>query len=182
MKDTTEEFIDIQGYEGQYQIGTRGTVISLEREKSGKGNSTYHMPQRALTTQTNKSGYVSLKLIDMYGVAKKIDVHRLVALNWIDNPLDKPQVNHIDGNKSNNSIENLEWNTAAENMAHASMMGLMVRGEKHWKTSLTKKQVTDIKRIVETGLFTNNEIAEKVGTNPVNISRIKNGKRWAHIK
>lgn len=181
MERTQETFIDIAGYEGMYQIGTQGTVISLERERGGKGNCTYYTVQREMIQATNKFGYVSVRLTNEIGVHKKIDIHRLVALNLIDNPFNKPQVNHIDGDKSNNQVDNLEWTTQAENMAHAKAMGLMPRGESHWKSILTKKQVMVIKDLISTDMFSNIQIGTLVETSPKTISKIKTGVRWAHV-
>lgn len=181
MERKKETFIDIEGYDGLYQVGTQGTVVSLGRDKVGKGNSTYHTPERVLTESTNKFGYVSVSLTDDYGYHKKIDIHRLVALNHIPNPENKPQVNHIDGVKSNNNIDNLEWCTQAENSAHAAMMGLVPRGENHCRAIFTKEQVLMMKKLIGFGGLTNVQIAEVFGTTQSNVSRIKTGSRWAHL-
>lgn len=181
LKIKKEEFKDIKGYEGLYQIGTNGTVISLPRVKKNKGGS-YITKKKTLVMQINKFGYNSVCLTDTYHTKKKIDIHRLVAVNFIPNPDEKEQVNHLDGNKSNNSVSNLEWSTRKENMAHAVELGLMARGEKHWKSSLTKDEVKVIKNLLKTKLFNNQQIAVLVNQSRQTISRIKHEKRWAHVK
>lgn len=72
----------------------------------------------------DEDGYILTKLCKD-GIARFKRVHRLVAETFIPNPDNKPQVNHIDGNKQNNNIQNLEWATNAENMRHAFATGLM---------------------------------------------------------
>jgi len=110
----TEEWKDIEGYEGLYQVSTLGRVRSLPRISCQghplKGG--YRKPQ-------NRSGYLSICL-HKEGVWSKYLMHRLVATTFIPNPENKPEVNHIDGNKHNNRVENLEWCTKSENLMHAS--------------------------------------------------------------
>lgn len=78
---------------------------------------------KTLKVSTDKRGY---ERVAVYrdGFKKTITMHRIVAINFIDNPLKKPQVNHIDGNKKNNTVINLEWNTCQENIIHANATGL----------------------------------------------------------
>lgn len=107
----------IMGFE-EYLITTCGKVWSLKSK-------------RFLKNQTDRYGYYYVHL-QTKGKEKKYKIHRLVALAYIPNPENKPQVNHIDGNKLNNSVSNLEWVTAKENTEHA------------WKTGLQK--MTDEQR------------------------------------
>ena len=105
---------DIDEYEN-YQISSWGRVYSKERHK-------YLIPE------TTEKGYLRVDL-NKGGVRKHYKVHRLVAGEFIPNPLGKPQVNHIDGNKKNNSVSNLEWVTNRENYDHARAMRLSKKGE-----------------------------------------------------
>ena len=101
-------------------------------------------------TISNTSGYASVRLPD-----KNYLVHRLVATAFIPNPENKPQVNHKDGNKRNNSAENLEWATAEENMHHASISGLLghskikVSPKKEIPIRLSKPEKTLIETLSE---------------------------------
>lgn len=108
---------DIVGYEGLYKISTRGQVMSMHYK---------NMPEiSAILSPMNSSiGYLRVCLYKNT-VAKTIFVHQLVAKTFIPNPYNKPFVNHKDGNKTNNYVENLEWVTPKENTVHAIQAGLL---------------------------------------------------------
>ncbi len=109
---------DIHGYEGLYQVSNLGNVRSLHYRAKSKGSKIQNLKQ-----QINKGGYLKVTLLKN-GKAKNFFVHRLVACEFIPNPNNKPQINHLDGNKSNNTINNLEWATNSENQTHAILSGL----------------------------------------------------------
>lgn len=99
---------------------------------------------RELKQSINDKGYYTLKL--SFGkTTKKIRINQLVAELYIPNPENKPEVNHLNGDKSNNNVSNLQWNTHKENMEHASINKLMSRGENHPKSKLTIEQVNYIR-------------------------------------
>ena len=115
-----EIFKDIEGYEGLYQVSNYGRVLSL-----GNGISTNSLTKlkKFISIGITPKGYTKVKL-SKQGVKKFYSVHRLVAKAFIDNPIDKPQVNHIDCNKLNNHVSNLEWCTSLENISHSVKNGL----------------------------------------------------------
>lgn len=117
---------DIPGYEGRYKVSTFGYVIACERTYfAGVNNrSAIHSPEKAKKFHINEDGYPVIGLFDGKK-EKKFKVHKIVALAFIPNPENKPEVNHKDGNKLNNSINNLEWVTHAENMEHWVSSGLL---------------------------------------------------------
>lgn len=132
---------------GIYRVSPQGKVFTQTKRKIplvGKGMEfsgefkVITEPERELTYALNNRGYLSV------GVRRKTHmVHRLVAQAFIPNPEGKPFVNHIDGNKLNNSVENLEWCTAAENNSHARLTGLhkQARGHKiNYKSGATKRK------------------------------------------
>ena len=100
----------IKDYEGLYDVSNFGRVRSVRRNKVMKGVS-------------RKDGYVSCNLI-CDGKAKNKLIHRIVAETFIPNPKEKSEVNHIDGNKQNNTVKNLQWVTPSENQRHAIKIGL----------------------------------------------------------
>lgn len=117
-----EEWKDVVGYEGYYQVSNYGRVKSIQRSVwNGKG---YFINNGKILKQAkNKKGY-PIVYLSKNAKQKTITVHRLVALAFIPNSFKKPQVNHIDGNKENNYVENLEWCTNQENQEHAVKHGL----------------------------------------------------------
>lgn len=102
---------DIKGYEGLYAVTSCGKVWSYGSKKF-------------LKPIVDKDGYL---LVNLYrnGISTQTRIHRLVAEAYLSNPDNLPQVNHIDGNKGNNSINNLEFCTATQNLCHAYKTGLI---------------------------------------------------------
>lgn len=118
------------------------------------------------------------------GLHKPRKVHRLLAMAFIPNPNSLPEVNHLDGNKLNNAIPNLEWTTHRANMEHALRTGLYDNsGIKNGMAKLTESQVKRIKKMLRDGKLSQYEIANRIG----GISRscvmnIKNRGQWGHIE
>lgn len=107
----TEVLKDVIGYEGLYEVSNKGVVYGRKRNN-------------ILKFRINHKGYCQLSLCKD-NKKKETTIHRLVAIAFLPNPKNKPQVNHIDGNKQNNNVENLEWNTPKENIIHAYKTGLV---------------------------------------------------------
>ena len=110
---------DIKGYEGLYQVSNLGKVA---RQTKTKG-------LHYLKGYINHKGYLKVHLMKERKY-QTFRVHRLVGLAFIPNPLNKPQINHKDGNKLNNSVDNLEWVTNEENYEHAIKLNLVYHKEK----------------------------------------------------
>lgn len=119
LKIKDEEFVDIKDYDGRYKIGSKGTVIGVSRSKDNR----YNNKQWILKQYEDKNGYMYVTL-QKDKKRKTIKVHRLVGEHFIPNLENKRTINHIDGNKHNNTVENLEWATYKENQQHAIRTGL----------------------------------------------------------
>lgn len=131
--------------------------------------------------KTNK-GYVCIRPM-IRGKKIYISVHRAVAEIYIPNPENKPQVNHENGDKNNNSVDNLKWMTNKENRDHAFKNGLMKVGTDYEHTKLTND---DIKYIRENYIpkhpeFSGIALSKKFGVGSSQISRIVNNTRWKHL-
>ena len=110
-----EKWKDINGYEGIYQVSNMGRVRSICKRHSS-------MP-RIMKQRKAGAGYAYVGL-SLNGVQRKLAVHRLVAKAFVSNTENKPEVNHINGNKTDNCANNLEWVTSKENKIHAHKIGL----------------------------------------------------------
>ena len=124
-----EKWRDIPGYEGFYQVSDLGNIRSIRFNKIRNMKSWDSNGYRAVELYLNNNGYT-------------VGIHRLVALAFIPNPENKPEVNHKDRNRSNNNVENLEWVTQSENVAHAYRNGVKPRPT--YQNQPLQKEILDI--------------------------------------
>ena len=140
---------DIEGYEGLYQVSNLGRVKSLDRTITRSDGVKIKIKGKIRTFSKSHKGYLYLSLTDVNKKRKTFKVHRLVAMAFVQNPDNKPQVNHIDGNKLNNKAENLEWVTNSENQLHALENGLVVRNINSHRSKRVRQYTRDGKFIKE---------------------------------
>ena len=160
---------------GLYQISNLGKVRSLSRfHRTDKNYSSigYYQKEKCLKPGTDGWGY---NYVSIKGKNKRI--HRLVAETFIPNPNNYEQVNHIDGNKQNNRMDNLEWCTREYNMQEAFKMGLVKRtkGEKHHLSKKVNQYDLSGNLIKEWGCF--RDIQRELGFPHSNISSCCRGKQ-----
>jgi hypothetical protein len=172
-----ETWKPVLGYEDCYEISNFGVVRSITRYNP-KSNRWYE--SRIMKTRLDKDGYVIVGLTKD-GKMKMNKVHRLVISTFTNEDLDL-QVNHIDGNKQNNNLDNLEWCTCSENQLHAHKIGLKSQqGRKNNASKLTEQDVIEICDFFRYTKFKVKEIAELYGVKPNTITNIKTRRQWKHV-
>lgn len=122
-KENMEKWKPIKNFEGLYEVSDKGNVRSLDRTVLKSDGRKQRFKGKTLVPAKNNGGYLHVDLRNC-GKRKIARVNRLVADAFIDNKYNKPQVNHIDGDKTNNHVNNLEWCTSSENVKHAVKTGL----------------------------------------------------------
>lgn len=170
---------DIEGYEGFYQISNLGRTRSVDRIDSS-GN---RRKGRIRKPHFTKFGYALVNLCKE-GKVKHFLVHRLVAIAFIPNSENKEQVNHIDGNKKNNRLDNLEWATRSENVLHALDTGLLnTRGVLNNKSKVNEIQVRKIRMLRETDpkKYTYKVLGKMFGISSVMAGDIVKRNHWKHV-
>lgn len=120
---------EIPNYEGYFEVSTLGNFRSKDRIIKYKQSGTRNYPGKPLKVEVMQDGYSRIVLMKE-SIKRRYMCHRLVAETYISNPGNKPYVNHIDGNRSNNCVENLEWCTQSENERHSvDVLGKSMKGK-----------------------------------------------------
>lgn len=159
----------VLGFEGHYEVSDTGYIRSIKRETI------------ILAPRYDRSGYIKAALFKD-GKYHPTLVHRLVAEAFLGQaPSERHQINHVDGDKTNNRADNLEWCTASESGNHAYRTGLSVsrKGSLHGRSKLTEAQVQEIRGL--DGALTQRQIAARFDVTQQQVSRIMTGKRWGHL-
>lgn len=192
---------DIKGYESLYQVSNLGKIKRIKFI-----NNISSKPQNKLLSinKIDNLGYRTICLCK-HGKTKHKRVHRVVAEAFIPNPQNLPCVNHKDGNKKNNDVENLEWCTYSYNTKHAMKNGLfdmekfrsatkqnikiaqksspvLKGGENNPKAILNEKDVLEIRRAYSSKELSSKQLSEKYGVHISTIQRILSRKTWGYLK
>ena len=169
---------DIVGYEGYYQISNDGLVKSLERFSVDKNNRVFPIKEKLLTLKLPKGAYYYQILLYKNSKYKLFRVHRLVCESFKEKTSTNLEVNHIDGNKLNNNINNLEWVTKSNNILHSHNILGQDNGEDRYNSKLTESEVIEIYNSTLPQL----KLADMYNVSKTCIQQIKSGKSWKQVK
>ena len=175
-----EQWKEVAGTAGRYEVSNTGFLRTTNWKNSGQ--------TRIMKPAADQKGYLKTMIL-RDGRYCNVAVHRLIAQAWIPNPENKPQVNHINFNPSDNRIENLEWCTTKENTLHSYNAGRIkkpvfrdgIRGSHNGMSKLTEEQVKEIRQKFRPRVYTRQMLADEYG---VAASTIKDAilRRWKHVK
>lgn len=156
----------VTDFEDYYSVSSDGKIYSHRRDK-------------LLKPWLGTSGYWEVSFC-VNGSVTRHSVHRVLATTFVDNPDKAPQVNHIDGNKLNNTVDNLEWVSVQENQLHSSHILGKNRGSKQHKSCLTEEVVLKAKDLISSGVKLS-VISRQLGINYKTLYNIKDGSCWAWL-
>lgn len=160
---------DIPAFSGRYEVSENGEIRNAKTKEVRKA-------------RINRCGYLQLNFPRNDGTGKSTTkpVHRVVAEVFLPNPNKLPEVNHIDGNKQNNAVYNLEWCTKSENTSHAHRTGLAhsKRGSDHVNSKLTQHDVKEIRTRYSKENISQQKLADEYHVAQATIGRIIRGERY----
>jgi len=177
-KISIDQWVDVKGYEGIYVINISGKVKSLTRYVGNRFKNSKSLVKEKFLNISVNGGYPRVAL-HKKGVTVWRRLHRLLAISFIPNPENKPQVNHKDGNKLNYKLSNLEWCTSKENVIHAHVNKLtnVPKGEQHYKCTLSDDVVKKIRREYIYRLVTEKMLSIKYNVSRSHIHNILSNHR-----
>ena len=168
-KEMSEQWRDVVGYEGLYQVSSWGRIKAIARMAT---TINYPVKECIRALNIDHKGYCRCSL-RKDGKYKNEYVHVLVALSFIEKKSEKLTVNHINGNKLDNNVSNLEWVTLSENIQHAYNNNLMrQRGENHKWSKLSTEQVLEIREYLDDKSYSREELAKMYNVHVGTIGKI----------
>lgn len=157
-------------------VSEHGDVVRLassRRKRAGSRWCWQHFPEQTLNARTTGAGYMAVQT-KTEGKRATLYIHRLVAQAFIPRPPHCNEINHLDGNKKNNSLQNLEWTTHSANLKHAHATGL-------FKNTMSANEALALKELLARGISVS-EAARRFGLAKSTVVGIRNGHSWAWLK
>ena len=171
-----ENWKDIENYKGLYQVSDCGRIKSLARDIYCQNGTVHRTKEKILVQNLDKNGYQYVCL-SKNGKRKFMFVHRLVAIAFIPNPENKPQVNHIDEVKTNNTVENLEWCSAQYNTNYGTRNERSVQNHKYPKLGNHQRAKVVFCEELNKTFDCITSAGKVLGVNRVSISQACSGKQ-----
>lgn len=172
----------VVGFEGLYEVSSCGVVRSVPRIINYADGRKYTYPSKVLSHNINKTN--SAHLVHLYKNSKRTakTVHRLVMEAHCPNTdYSKAEINHKDGNRNNNTVDNLEWCSRLENMQHGFSTGLINNtGSNHGNSIYNEAQIAHVKRLLNSGLSASH-VAILSGVKKGTVEQVRQGKQWKHV-
>jgi predicted DNA-binding protein YlxM (UPF0122 family) len=168
----TEEWRDVPGYEGWYQVSNIGRVRGVDRwivVRGARGGPRL-VKGKMMTQRLHRNGYMRVRLCK-HNLAESVGVHSLVACAFLGDRPTGYDIHHKDGSRTNNRADNLEYRSRQEHLG----------GEMHYRTSLTDEDVIEIRRLYESCDLSVKDIADKKGITYGAAQSIINGSNWKHL-
>lgn len=175
---SNEIWIPIKNYENSYEISNKGKIRSLDRVIIRSDARTSRRKGGVLKPCKVKCGYFMIQL----GRRNYYYLYRLIAMHFVSKKEDQNFVNHLDGNKLNNDLNNLEWCTQAENNRHANATGLSAKGESIAGAILNPAIVIKIRNLYDTGKHSQSALGRMFNCAQPTILNVVNKRTWKHVK
>lgn len=177
-----EEWRDVVGYESSYEVSSYGKIKSIERRCASKNGKTRKVPERIMKPKIDRYGYSAIHL-SKNGERRDFTIHRLVALAFIPNPENLPQVNHKDGDKLDNRVDSLEWCSAQYNVQHSFDNGLqkVPCGTDRPFFKMSDEKVREVRKRYATEGISLVKLAKDYDICPQTLHSIILLKTWKHV-
>lgn len=175
-----EEWREVPGWEGYYEVSNAGRVRSMERIVARSDGRTQRLAARVRKAQVQPDGRASL-ILCRDSAPRIALVHRLVALAFLGAPREGQEVCHRDGNPLNNHVSNLRWGSHSENMMDRVEHGTHNRGERHNMVKLSEGEVRDIRSLYAGGGLSQAALGKRFGVSQSLVHLIVSRRKWAWL-